>query len=432
MSTSYINGLQRLGRFEILDPLRSDAHQSEYVGRDTSTGGPVMVKMYHRDPDEGTRFRRYHRRELENQKEVSDKLDHPGILRVLEIAAPDEPDYIVTEHVDGLLPLTQLIAMRDQLELPRALKIACAIATVVDHAHRHNVVHCDLQPRNILVAPDDSIKLTGFALATQLDADEQTRLQSFSSALYVAPEQLLQGEITPQTDLFSLGVVICELLTGVHPFMSNVVPTISHKIVSKAHTPMSHVRAEIPAVLDRIIDRALKKHPAGRYRSTMDLSGDLGLVLDELRPPPEQVPDEVRLRQLQGVEFFAEFTSVEMLEILKVSLWITFEPGEVVVQEGDKGSSFFIVVEGKAQVRKGEVLIDTLTLGTCFGEIGFVTQDRRSATVVADTELMVMEVRASLIRRIPVTAQLRFQSAFLEIMAARLTRATQRIADLSK
>ena len=247
----------------------------------------------------------------------------------------------------------------------------------------------------------------------------------------MAPEQLVSGEVTPQSDLFSLGVVIYEVLTGTHPFMSNVMPTIGHKIVSKAHTPMSHIRPEIPAVLDRIIDRALKKHPAGRYRSMMDLCGDLALVLDEVGPQPERVPDEVRIEQLRDVEFFSEFTQSEMLDILKVSLWIGFNTGDVVVQEADEGSSFFVVVEGRADVMKGNILIERLSRGDCFGEIGFITQDKRSATVVASTNLTVMEIRASLIRRIPMTAQLRFQRAFLEIMAARLTRATQRIADLS-
>ena len=172
MNESSGEHVQTFGRFEVLEPMHSDAHQSEYVGRDTQNGNKVIVKVFHRDPDEDYHFRKYHRRVLENQQEVSNKLNHSGVLKVLAISEINEPEFIVTEHIDNLIPLTQLIANRDQLGLPRALQIACAIATVIDHAHRNNIVHCDLQPRNILVARDDSVKVTGFALATQLDHDD--------------------------------------------------------------------------------------------------------------------------------------------------------------------------------------------------------------------------------------------------------------------
>ena len=95
------------------------------------------MKVFHRDHDGDDQLRKYHRRVLESQQEVLDKLDHPGALKVLAISDENEPEYITTEHIDDLLPLSQLIANRDQLGLPRALQIAFSIAPFVDRAHRH-------------------------------------------------------------------------------------------------------------------------------------------------------------------------------------------------------------------------------------------------------------------------------------------------------
>jgi eukaryotic-like serine/threonine-protein kinase len=276
-----------------------------------------------------------------------------------------------------------------------------------------------------------SVKLRGFSLATLDDADEYTAVVSFGSSVYMAPEQFKGHEATPATDLFSLVVVIYELLIGVHPFMSNVISAIGQKITKKAHTPLRTLHQGAPTVLEHILDRALKKHPARRYQTALDLAGDLGFVLDDIAPQPQEQSDQQRLTELKNLSFFAEFSNPDIFEIIAVSLWSEFEPGECTILDGDPGESFYIVLHGAVDLIKDGVHIARLKRGDCFGEISFTTRGDRSASAQAHEFVTTIEIRARLVERIKATSQIRFQRAFLEIMAARLTRATAKIAQLS-
>ncbi|MEM7505058.1 MAG: cyclic nucleotide-binding domain-containing protein, partial [Pseudomonadota bacterium] len=302
-------------------------------------------------------------------------------------------------------------------------------AGALTQAHRIGVVHGDLQPRNVVVYGDDAVKLTGFRPV--YEAAGENPIRPHGSVVYLAPEQVRGDAATPETDVFSLAVVLYEMLTSEHPFMSNIVPAIGQRIAGKAHAPVTARRAGLPPILDRILDRALKKHPAGRYQSMLDFAADLALVLDDIAPPSEAESDEVRLERIRELAFFDEFLDSEMMEVLHASLWQDFDTEDVIVNEGDAGESFFILVHGEVEVRKGEALIERLGRGDCFGEIGFITNRERTASIVATGLVQVMEIRARLIDRISLPCQIRFQRAFLDIMATRLTRATSRLAELS-
>ncbi|MEM7407729.1 MAG: serine/threonine-protein kinase [Pseudomonadota bacterium] len=422
-------GPTHVGRFQIREQLRTDSHSTSYAALDPRNGHNVVVTLMHRDPDADASLRRYHRRSLERQLEVAQRLAIPGILGVIAISDEEQQDYIVTEALSDALPLPALWTNGRPVPTEQALRIAIGTAGTLTQAHRVGIVHGDLQPRNVVIYGEDAIKLTGFQPERATDDDGADR--PHGSVVYLAPEQVRGGPATPATDIFSLAVVLYEMLTGEHPFMSNIVPAIGQRIAGKAHVPVTLRQAGLPTILDRILDRALKKHPAGRYQSMLDFAGDLALVLDDIAPPSEAEPDEVRLERIRELSFFEEFLDTEMMEVLHASLWQDFNADEVIVNEGDAGESFFILVQGEVDVRKGAALIETLVRGDCFGEIGFITNRERTASIVATTAVQVMEIRARLIDRISLPCQIRFQRAFLDIMANRLTRATSRLAELS-
>lgn len=229
------------------------------------------------------------------ERRILGALDHPNIARLLDAAAtPDGRPYLVMEYVDGV-PVTEH-ADREELSVPARLELMLTICTAVDHAHRHLVVHRDLKPRNIFVTGDGTVKLLDFGIGKVLGASEvlgpvratHTRARLLTPE-YAAPEQVTGGPITTATDVYGLGLLLCELLTGRHPLLSGgeALAEIEEATLHRAPTapsqltgnltgrPGSATRRRIPRDLDMIILKALRKEPDRRYPTAADLADDL-------------------------------------------------------------------------------------------------------------------------------------------------------------
>lgn len=229
------------------------------------------------------------------ERRILGALDHPNIARLLDAAAtPDGRPYLVMEYVDGV-PITEH-ADREGLSVPARLELMRTICAAVDHAHRHLVVHRDLKPRNIFVTDDGTVKLLDFGIGKVLGDSEvlgparatQTRARLLTPE-YAAPEQIAGAPITTATDVYGLGLLLCELLTGRHPLLTGQetlaeieeatlhrTPTAPSQLQS-THGEREHSRGRnrIPRDLDMIVLKALRKEPERRYPSAADLADDL-------------------------------------------------------------------------------------------------------------------------------------------------------------
>ena len=194
--------------------------------------------------------------------------------------------------------------------------------------------------------------------------------------------------------------MLYELLTGKHPFVA----AISNNLVRKAHTPIRELRPDVPDGLANIIDRALIKHPAGRYNTGLDLS----LVFDHVQLSGEDFSSRDNFQIIKDLSFFTAFSEAEIWEVLNASHWPTFKPHQQILTEGEFGVSFHI-----------------LHRGDCFGEVGFVNRKKRMASIVCLKDVTVMEIRAALIERISMGCQVRFHKAFIDTLAERLLRAME-------
>ena len=419
-----------LGKYDVTREIGRGSMGVVYHGHDPFSGRDVAIKVALpeslQDKSGGARYRKM----FFNEAKVAGKLRHPNIVGVYDAGVKDEICYIVMELISGGRTLFDHCRPDTLLPIEDVVRVIFKCARALDYAHRHGVIHRDVKPRNILLTEDGEVKLSDFSIAlrTQADATDTQVHGYIGSPLYMSPEQVKDDTINNGTDIFSLGVVMYELLTGRHPFTANNLPAIAHRITEKTHTPLSELRLDAPQILGRILDRTLCKQAGQRYKMGLDLAADLSLVYDHIKLLDEQLPSNEKLKLVRGLAFFDDFTESEVWEVINSSGWLDFTPGRQVIAEGELDTSFYVIISGDVTVLKGDMEVDELHRGDCFGEMGFIARKKRSATIVAKTGVTTMNVRPSMIERTSLHCQLRFHKVFLTTLVARLSQATERLS----
>ena len=251
-----------------------------YQAQDMSLGRLVAIKMLHESltGDEGF-LRRFQR-----EAHAAANLSHPNIVTVHDIGQDGYKHYIVMEYVDGRT-LKQIIRdykkQGQTMPISRALQLVVQICSGIGYAHRSNLVHCDVKPQNILVTRDDRVKVADFGIAQALSEathhDQPSRV--WGTPQYFSPEQAQGHPTTPASDVYAIGVVLYEMLTGELPFQADSHTALALKHIQE-HPPLaSDLNPAVPPQLDQIINKVLAKEPAGRYRT----AGQLGRILSAYR-----------------------------------------------------------------------------------------------------------------------------------------------------
>jgi eukaryotic-like serine/threonine-protein kinase len=262
------------GRYRLERPIGSGGMATVWRATDEATGVAVAVKRMHPrvqdDPDLLARFRR--------EAEVVARLDHPCIVRLLdEGAADEEGPYIVVELVEGAT-LKELIRQRGHLEPAEAASIASQVARGLELAHRSGIVHRDIKSHNVLVTADGVAKLTDFGIARLLDGmqDGLTRTGTvLGTSDYLAPEQARGLGVDGRTDVYALGIVLYECLTGELPFPADTPMAVALRQVRDPMPDPRGARPEVPAYLAAIVMRACEKDPTARFASALDMADAL-------------------------------------------------------------------------------------------------------------------------------------------------------------
>jgi len=419
-----------LGKYELMRVLGHGSMGQVYLANDPFIGREVAIKVA--NPDalvEEERAARY-RKLFFNEAKIAGMLRHPNIVSVYDAGIEEDVWYMVMEHVPGGLTLHPHCTPDKLLPLEDVVRIVFKCARALDFAHRKGVVHRDIKPRNILMTPDRDVKINDFgvALLTRTDATDTQIDGVVGSPLYMPPELVKEEPVPSQSDIFSLGVVIYELLAGKQPFAADNLPSIIYNITERPHTPLRKLRADVPRILEHIVDRCLHKMVNSRYKSGLDLAGDLSLVFDQARLTDEEISGREKFERVKNLSFFRDFPDPEIWEVINSGVWQDFGPDEEIIHEGEVDSSFFIIIDGEVTVRKGQHDLDVLKQGDCFGEMGFVAGVKRTATILARTPVCTMKVTSTLIDKASLSCQLRFKNVFLDTMVRRLSQANAWIA----
>jgi tRNA A-37 threonylcarbamoyl transferase component Bud32 len=419
----------RLGKYEIQREIGRGSMGVVYAAFDPYIGRQVAVKVALadalREKDSGERFRRM----FFNEAHTAGMLHHPNILEVFDAGVDEDRCFIVMELIEDADTLRTHGRAEHLLPVEQATEIVFHCAKALDYAHRQGVIHRDIKPSNILLTPDGEVKIADFSIAhiNRTDLSQTMPMGFVGSPRYMSPEQVQEDVITGQTDLFSLGVVAYELLTGRHPFGGESFSNLIHRVINEPPVPLRQHRPELPPVLERIVARALEKRPERRYRTGLDLASDLSLAFTHLERPQEEVPSRERFELVKRLGFFRGFADTELWEVVRAGVWQEFEDGLTVLREGDIDDAFYIVTAGEAVVSKLRLPLQTLAEGDCFGEMGHVTRVRRTATVTAVGPLTVLKLNSTLLEQVSLECQLHFYKVFTRVLAERLSRTTERL-----
>ena len=421
---------QRIGKYQIIKELGKGATSAVYLALDPFANRKVAIKVVQRDVlgdrEHGKRFRKL----FLTEASLSGKLSHPHVAAIFDAVADDEGSYIVMEYVDGGT-LEQHTKIDNLLPIPKVIEIIFKCCKALDYAHRHGVIHRDIKPANILLSKDTDIKITDFGAALTT-ASETTQVTGIGSPAYMSPEQVQEQQLTHQTDIFSLGVVMYQLLTGSLPFKATNNYSMVFQIINVDPPPPSIFRPEVPATVDQIVKRSLQKRLDGRYQTWDEFAQDLVRVFNNLQMPEQAVPDTEKFNTLRRLDFFKNFSDVDLWQVLHISNWSRVPPDTTLIREAETGTSFFILASGEVKVVKSDRVLNVLRSGECFGEMAYLgrRQFKRSASVVTVSEITVIEIKADALNGATESCRHQFTAAFLELLVARLEAADVRLSQL--
>jgi eukaryotic-like serine/threonine-protein kinase len=411
---------ERIGKYVIINEVGQGSSGRVFLSHDPYYGRDVAIKLYNVENEEDEQKARVTRKMFFNEAQMTGRLQHPNILPIYDAGEENGSYYVVTEHVHGARTLAAYCKPDNLLRLDDVVEIVFKCAKALHYAHSRGVIHRDIKPSNIMLTLDNDVRIIDFGIALVKDSDI-SRIEGIAgSPSYMSPEQVQSAEITPKSDIYSLGAVMYELLTGFRPFRGNNLSKLLHQIVYATPPPIHTLRSDVSEELEQIVSTAMQKAPADRFDNGLEFAGRLTQVFQTLRNQHERIDKKERFDTLRKLRFFHEFSHAEIWEILRASEWREYQAGDEIIREGEMDDRFYIIVGGEVSVHSGRRRIGQLGVGDCFGETSYVRGARRTATISATTPVTLVRVSSTLLEQASSACQLRFNKVFLRSLIERL------------
>lgn len=416
-------GLQ--DRYDIQGELGRGAAGVVYLGLDSYNQRQVAIKVAHPHIFSEGRDNAPTRKAWLNEVRLAGSLKHPYIVEVFDAGVTADSAWLVMEYLPNgtLEPFTRPDNLKPVHEV---LEIIFKCASALDYAGRNGVIHRDVKPANLQYVEAGEAKVGDFG-AAYWTRDDSTQVMDIGSLAFMSPE-LFRGSVTPQADIYALGVVLFSLLTARLPFDGDSAAALMYAIIHGERPAPSTLRPELPAELDALVDRMLAREPEERFPDWHEVLKALTTLLPRLRPvlasgrathKPARAEIYARLRQLA---LFEELNDAQIWELLRICRWYDVPLGTTLIHEGHLAKSCYILLDGAAKVSQRGKLIGLMPAGTLIGELAFAEKipSARAATVVAETAATIGKWPYAALSRLSPELQTKMLRIFFRLAADRL------------
>lgn len=426
---------EKIGKYEIIRPIGKGATAVVYLANDPDLNRQVAVKLIRFGKDSAAMSRRL-RKIFQTEDAIGRRLQHPNIVKVYDAVVEQHQAYLVMEFVDGGA-LDQFCAINRLLPLHRTIGILFKCCLALDHAYRQGVIHRDIKPANILIDANDNPKITDFGLGLNVQKNmgkDSTFVMGVGSPAYMSPEQVKNYPLNHKTDLYSLGVLLFQMLTGRLPFRATNPATLVYKIINMDSPSVCALNPNLPPGLDPIIKKALEKDLYNRYRNGADFAKDLSAVRYQMLDENQTQQDFTHFEMLRKLEFFAEFEDIELWEVLRISVWREISEKVTLIREGDNDRKFGVIIDGFVEVSSGGRVICRLGSSEPVGEMACLHpgDKLRHATVVTLEATLFLEINSAALELASDELQERFNKVLLAIVIGRLREANKVLAKMGQ
>ncbi len=415
----------RLGKYELTRQIGEGATGKVYYALDTFSGREAAVKLIDPEVLADPEFNEECRKQFLNEASLAGRLAHPHIAAILEASVTGDAGYVVMEYVpEGNL---SRYTFRDTLlPVSEVLQIIFKCCGALDYAFRHGIIHRDIKPANVMVVSGSNVKIADFGSAVFYQA-QVTQKVTVGTPSYMSPEQLNGRRLTPLSDMYSLGIVAYELLTGVLPFHGRDILELFDAITKQEAAPPSTHRPELPAKLDRMIMKMIAKNPADRYPSWTDLALEIAGT-GRFSKFQQDFSDSDKFKMLRESESLREFSDPEIWELVQASVWASHPARTVILREDEPGQSMYFLASGQMKVTKQGRLLNVIKAGEYFGEMAYIMRDtKRQATLESLSDVVVAELPFPALEQLSPGCESRFTRTLLLSTTDRLMLADDRI-----
>ena len=422
----------KIAKYEIKRRIGRGSMGVVYEAYDPFVQRTVAIKVAHYSDNIGNSTKQKLREAFFSEVYSAGKMQHPSVVSVYDAGQEGDMNYMVMEFVDGAT-LQEYVTGKKKLTYNQIVEVIYQCAKGLDYVHRQGVIHRDLKPGNIMLSTEGEVKIMDFSIAHVDVGFESHNEDVQGSPMYMPPEQLSEEKrLVFQSDIYSLGAVMYALLAGKTPYKASSLESLIYKISNLEPQSLLEIRPELPAHIGEIVEKSMKKIIYDRYETAHELAHDLGRAFGRLREVGERIDMQEKWKTLRYLSFFKDFNDDQITDVVNASEWKEYSKGDVIISEGDKETSFYIIAKGGVDVMKKNKIIGAMKQGDCFGEIAFITRRPRVATIVARTDVTLMSVSNSLMEQAPLETQLQYYRIFLENLISRLSQATDKLVDAEK
>jgi serine/threonine protein kinase len=430
--------MERIGKYEVKRLLGEGASSLVFLAEDPFAKRLVAVKVVKPDVLADPQHGKMYRKLFAIEASLAGRMNHPHIAAILDAVNDTTNPYLVVEYVAGGT-LEPFVRPESLLTPERAVEVIFKCSRALEFAHRIGVTHRDIKPANILIDNSDGeirdIKITDFGAALTGSPDV-TAVAGIGSPAYMSPQQVKDHPLDHRTDIYSLGVVLFQLLTGRLPFEASNNISMVYQIVNGEVPIPSTLRNGLNKRLDQIVARAMARDLDDRYQDWSSFSFDLADIYrdrEALALSDSEIADSEKFTTLRELSFFRDFSDVELWEVVRLSEWGKHPPGVELIKEAERGDFFHILAEGQAKVIKRGKLLNVIQSGECFGEMAYLgdrtlpDSNVRSADVVTMGPATSIKLNNTALGGASQPCRYQFDRAFLRILVERLALANTRM-----